>query len=789
MPDTINNTTPPAFLPGLENLQRTLPSWAVWLLHIALIAAAYWISGKLGLLLAIPPGYATAVWPPSGIALAGLLFFGYRAWPGVWLGSFLVNVGISFDANTTETILKSLSIASCIGVGATLQAAAGVWLIRRYVGFPNALDQERDIIRFLFLGGPLSCFVNATIGVGTLWAHGIIPTPALAFSWWTWWTGDALGILTLTPLILIFFATPRAVWQQRRYTVAVPLVAIFALAVLVFVLVSGNEQRRIESIFEQRTQALTRALDESLGNYVQILQSIESFYASSSKVERHQFHTYVQRMFDKYPGIQALSWNPRVPTAERAAYEAAARRDGHASFQFTERDAGGRLVRAAPRAEYVPVYFSEPYVGNEVALGFDLASNAVRLAALSRARDTGQPTATAGVRLVQKTGQQTGILICLPLYAQNLTADTVTARRHSLRGYAIGAFHMATMVDAVLKNQDQSDWVLRIEDTAATADGAHLYGPPLEAGAGTSARVVRTTLDIAGRQWALSFTPTPDYLAAQRSWAPWLVLAAGLLFNALLGTFLLVLTGRTSRIEQLVKTRTAELARSNAELEQFAYVASHDLKEPLRMVGSFTELLARRYQGKLDKDADEYIGFMLDGVRRMQQLINDLLAYSRITRGGQALTLTAADAALAAALANLKQAIGESAATVSADPLPPVYANASQLMQLFQNLIGNAIKFRAEAAPVVHISAQRRSEQWLFSVQDNGIGIEPQYRERIFAIFQRLHTREAYPGTGIGLALCKRIVEQHGGKIWLESEPGRGSTFFFNLPVKPKENL
>jgi PAS domain S-box-containing protein len=235
------------------------------------------------------------------------------------------------------------------------------------------------------------------------------------------------------------------------------------------------------------------------------------------------------------------------------------------------------------------------------------------------------------------------------------------------------------------------------------------------------------------------------------------------------------------------KRQEGELRRSNEDLEQFAYIASHDLQEPLRMVASYTELLAQRYQGQLDARADKYIYYAVDGAKRMQTLIADLLAYSRVGSQGKPLAPVSADLVVANVLRTLRGQIRELEAEIDVGPLPTVLADESQLGQLFQNLIGNALKFRGESPPQIRVRARAEGEHWVFSVQDNGIGISMQYAERVFQMFQRLHERGRYEGSGIGLAIAKRILERHGGKIWLESELGVGTTFFFTLQASPSK--
>ena len=239
--------------------------------------------------------------------------------------------------------------------------------------------------------------------------------------------------------------------------------------------------------------------------------------------------------------------------------------------------------------------------------------------------------------------------------------------------------------------------------------------------------------------------------------------------------------------QQALQQHAKELERSNAELEQFAYVASHDLQEPLRIVASYSQLLARRYQDKLDSDANEFIDFIVDGATRMQVLINDLLSYSRVGSRGQEFELTDLNQVIESTLHNLELSLQDNMATVTYDEMPTLMVDRVQMGQLFQNLISNAIKFHGDSPPQIHLGVEQQAEKFVFRVRDNGIGIDPQYAERIFLVFQRLHGKKEYPGTGIGLAICKKIVERHGGRIWMESVPSVGSTFYFTIPFNGQE--
>ena len=534
------------------------------------VAAAYWVAGKLALLLAIPPGYATAVWPAAGLALAGTLLLGYRVWPGVLLGSFLINFWTSFDPSSAAAIVKSVTMALSIGAGAALQAAGGAWLVRRWAGFPNELTDERAVIRFLVGCVPVSCFVSPTVGVTTLFLAGAVPTSSCLFNWWTWWVGDTIGAMIFAPLALLWAVRAHNGMRRRQLSISVPLGLMFTLVVVLFVYVSSWEHNRLREDFERRADEWTLSLRKDFDRHLEALGSLEKFYASAPQVGRREFRMLVQGLFPRYHGVQALEWVPRVPDTQRLTHEEAAVREGFGAFQITEWTERGGLVRAATRAEYFPVYYVEPAAGNERALGFDLASDPVRLEAMHRARDTGQPIATGRVRLVQETTNEFAVLVLLPIYQLGQPHATVPERRQHLQGYVCGVFRVGDVLRATLNGAERKGMEMRLYDDAAPEPERLLAGATLEAKPRSNISPLQKAnrFALAGRQWAIEFSLSADYLAANRSWAAWTVLAAGLFFAGLLEAFLLVVTGRTARIEDEVEQRTIDLQKANLMLKR-----------------------------------------------------------------------------------------------------------------------------------------------------------------------------------------------------------------------------
>jgi PAS domain S-box-containing protein len=878
------------------------------------LAAAYYVAGRLGLLLAIPPGYATAVWPAAGIALAAVLLLGYRAWPGVLLGSFLVNVGTSLDPATAASVLKSLAVAASIGAGAAAQACAGAFLVRRFVGFPTSLDSEREVGGFLLMGA-LSCLVNATVGVSTLLVSGVISPQLLPFSWWTWWVGDTIGVIVFSPLVLIWAAGPRAAWDRRRASVTWPLAALSLLVVLLFVRASHWEQERVEREFNDDASQMTHGVERTLRQHLDHLESVHDFAASSPDFDRRAFRTFAAGTLSRDPGMHALSWNLRVLERDRAAVETAARTDGHPAFEIREQNAKGQLVRAGRRDEYVVVYYYEPHYRKQAPLGFDVAVEPVRRQALTLARDLDQAIATSSIRLVVDRSE--GFLMLRPVYASGLPHGTVDERRRNLRGYVTAVVRIPDLIETPLRELKHEGIELRFYDETASGTRRLLYASPRPAGEmitppdrGRGVQLgVTSTFELAGRRWTVRATPGAHFLAAHRAWHAWAVLAAGLLFTGLLGAFLLVITGRATKVELLVAQRTAELAESHQEVHQLASIVesssdaiigmtlegtivswnagaestygytleqvrnrhisllhppdgkkmgseifdrvlagdrltnletvnvtkegklievsltvspirdvtgrvigaatiardvtdrkalermkaefvgtvSHELRTPLAAIKGFVELVVDGEAGPVTDTQREFLEISARNADRLTTLINDLLDVNRMESSGLELREDPVD---------LGEVLGDVAATFRlsaeakglefrAEPaeLPRIVGDRDRLIQVFNNLVSNAIKYTPSGA--VGMDARVREAEVEIVVHDSGIGLSPEEQARLFTKFFRGGHRIAREagGTGLGLVIAKAIVERHRGRIVVESEPGAGTRFRVFLPL------
>ncbi|TAN50688.1 MAG: response regulator [Methylococcaceae bacterium] len=800
------------------------------------VALAYWLFARLGLLLAVPPGYATAVWPPSGIALGAVLVWGWWALPGVWLGSFLANALTAFDIAAP---FSSLLVPAGIGVGALCQAGLTAYAIRRWVGYPTALATDGEVLRFLALAGPLGGCINATLSVNLLWLLGRMPWMDFAGNWATWWVGDTIGGLIFTPLLLIGFGEPRAAWRNRSKSVALPLLMSFLMATAFFAYARKAEHQQQTQEFKQTAELAFNAIDAELNRYSTAVWSLRGLFDASQFVDRQEFQRFAQTLLEREHGLQALSWNKRVTHAERASFERAQQSGGLSDFAIREQDAQGRLVPAASRDEYVVVTYIEILEANRPALGYDVASEAVRLTALQNARDSGAMAASAPLLLVQESsvlarsfapaGQQArqhfGVLLFVPVYRHDAVPDSVNGRRSAVTGFVVGVLRLDRVLDTALKPLVAQRRLLRLR--LADAD-AGLAQQALYADEGFSAGAAlnfRQILAVAGRRWLLEASSSEVGLV--QSWTTWYVLAGGLLFTGLLGGVLLLLTGRTLHMETLVRARTSELLDNNRRLQveiaernkteaalresehsyrlakeaaeqasrvksRFLANMSHEIRTPMNAIIGFSGL---GQECNAPDDARDYFERIHLAAENLLGIINDILDFSKVEAGE--MKLESAEFRLAdlvgAATDLIKPRLAEKGLSlrveVAQELSGTLLGDALRIRQVLVNLLNNAVKFTRQGGVELRVEPGAAQAgglvQLRFAVQDTGIGLEDAALQRLFQPFTQMDasTTRKYGGTGLGLAICRQLVQLMGGEISVTSRPGAGSCFTFTVLV------
>lgn len=519
------------------------------------IVAGYAVSGLLGLELAIPPGYATAIFPPAGLSLAALLLAGRRYTPAVWLGSFLMNLWVGYRSAGALSA-TAIGVAAMIALGSAMQALFASTLVRRFVGFPATLSSAGPIALFLLHGGIIGCLVGASVGVTTLYSVGFVTGADAPYSWWTWWVGDTIGVMLITPLIFAAWGQPKGLWRSRRLSLFVPTVLGFVLVVALFFKISEVEQRNIAERFNQQARSFNVRFQHELDATVEVLRATGQFFDGSDSVTVDEFSRFVLPSIARHPTIKAVSWLERVTPDSMPGYLPRLQQLAGRPLQVWEKGADGKPAAVAPRAYYTPVTYIEPRQGNAAALGFDVHSEPVRRTAMEAAMRLREPFATGRIQLVQGEQRHTSVLVFLPVGAASQGGANPPAGVLSL---VLDIGHIAT---ATQLDEDRRMLYLQLTGNPAL--------PPLyrsETARGVSTLKFASTISFAGRQWQLLIEPTQDFMRESRSWQAWYGLAGGLILVSLLNAFMLLMTGQKARVEADVAERTRELGAmtSNAE--------------------------------------------------------------------------------------------------------------------------------------------------------------------------------------------------------------------------------
>lgn len=927
-----------------------------------IIAGLYCLFGRLALMFALPPGYASPVWPSAGIALALLIVYGYRFWPAVVAGSVLINLPTIISGNDIHDIVPSLFIASCIGFGAALQAITGSILIRKLVSSRPQLTEIRETLLF-YTVGIISCVVSPTVGVSTLFLAKVIPHNNYLMHWGIWWSGDALGVFLFSALALAWFSPMKRTWKKRRVSLTVFSVlvmgVIFCLLYFGRITQNKNDQSRLES----EAFKVKSVLEKQFNHYDLVLNAIQGFYKSSNFVDRKEFSIYVSHFSRSIPEFKSVAWVPKITHFDRGRFIEDAFNDGIENYKIKTVMPGGGFEETTDRSVYYPIYYIEPLDGNELALGINNGSESSRWEATQKAIDTGKIIISAPLILAQdKSSNKKSFILINAIYENGKKTNTTHSRREYIKGFITATVGIDPLMEKVLNESGLKHMQLTVRDV--TGEDELIFrnkSKVYEVG-----DIDKYEFEFAheGRVWRVVLRPTSEFFAAGHSNAQWFIVTGVLLFSGLLHILLLIVTGQTVEIQRVVADRTAELKKAkqslefevtsketmlqnlmdersnfekqrratmiilndlheerkklkiqnqaldnfaivaetdpygkihyvnegflkvtgypvseilgkdyrdilnsgyhpkefwkefwstiqsgkiwrgdirnrtksneyfwvdktvvlfvgdtgkiekyisisvlitdkknaesrleeereflkktNLELDSFVYTASHDLRAPLRGISSFASLLLKDYEGKLEAEGQLYLKKIDQGAKRMSQLINDLLALSRISRLEEPFEMTDMQEVLDTVLERIEFDIREKKVQLLIPHrLPCIKCNRTKITEVFLNLINNAIKFSSKenaSDPIVEVGFIEEESFFRFYVKDNGIGIDKEYHEQIFGIFKRLHTNEEYEGTGLGLNIVKRVVEDHHGKIWIESEAGKGAIFCFTIP-------
>jgi signal transduction histidine kinase/ActR/RegA family two-component response regulator/sensor domain CHASE-containing protein len=756
-------------------------------------------SGKLALLLAVPPGYASPIFPPAGIAVAAMLIGGPATLPWTFLGSLLLNVWIGHAGNN-EPVETWLAPAVVIAAASMLQAAIGGAVLRRAVGDPAALDNGRDLSRFLLLS-PVICLTSATLSLSGLSALGAVQLPDLMTSWVAWWIGDTLGVLVVLPLMFVIAGEPRSLWRSRAGPVALPMLLFFALFVAIFVRVSGWEHD--ESLLEFRllSQEIVDKIHAGLAEQEIFLEQLERSFSRPAPLSRTDFGHLAKNLLRRFPTIQAVKWAPRIDFSQRAAFEEAQQAE-LPGFEIREVDPAGQRRRAAERDRYYPVTYVEPLKGNEHIVGFDLFSEAGRKTAVDETNNTGRVTATPPIRLVQETGDQPGILLLFAVRDGPNGPGVVSV-----------ALRMSTFVTGIAAPVSR---MLKVRLLDVGQDKALYSGFSPPAGGASS---YKDTFAFGGRHYRTDTVPSASYLEQHRRWQSWAALVAGVISTGFLGALLLLGTGYARRIERVVDERTRDLKAINQRLQlevkerEQAEAALHQAQR-MEAIGQLTGGIAHDFNNLLtvvsgnaallhDKAPDDAVARRASAIIRAAEqggrLIRQLLAFSRRQMlRPEPVDLRQRTREIAEMLSRALRENIEISVEIP-ENIWPVIVDPAEFELALLNIGVNA----RDAMPNggrFGVEARNRSfrrgdvaggglvgDFVAMTLSDTGTGMTVEVVARAFDPY--FTTKEVGQGSGLGLSQVYGFAKQSGGAATIESEIDRGTSITLYLPRATKTHI
>ncbi|SMF17968.1 CHASE domain-containing protein [Pseudobacteriovorax antillogorgiicola] len=787
---------------------------------VMLIAIAYYLLGTLGLTFAIPPGFATSIWPPSGLALSAGLLWGYRAIGGVFLGSFTLNLLISSGGSFSDAMnLNTLVTGASIAFGSSIQALVAFKIVKTVTQRDLDLKSFSTVVKFMIIGGPISCLISPSVGTTTLYHQDAINSDGLATTWLTWWVGNTLGVLVFAPITLCFFNPKSSLWKRRRLTVVVPLTIAFLGVAFFFQKGLEWEIQRANLVFQESADDINHAIIQRLSEYSKNVTIFESFVKLQGSINEAKFAEIADHFLRFNPGILALSWNRVLSDEQRKSFETWMKEKGSNTFEIRDKTAEG-LVPADQHSNYVVVTYIEPRERNIKALGLNIYSNPKRKLAIDRAVQIKGPVTTEIISLVQGERTHDGMLLLYPVFKnRNIEEPNLTR----VMGFLVVVIDIQVMVETSLQRLNKQGMDLFVIDRTPNTSEILVYSStkenhPIsyyETLSLDSENKFSTSrkFSFGARDFEIITSLKSESIMRDQSWKLWFLSLVGLLFVSLLNTLLLVISGREAVVEaafiqkqQAEKILEKKVAERTADLEiardiaiksekvksSFLANMSHEIRTPLNGIIGLTSLLSEE---SFSPEKKRYIDTISSCADNLMVIVNDILDFSKIESGKLEIrkapfrVTDTIEKCISLYKSKASEKNIEFKTDLSQLDLDVLESDESRVFQILCNLVNNAIKF-SEGHPVA-ISAKTTSikgdlYQLDISVVDSGIGIPKNKLATIFSSFTQADSSisRKYGGTGLGLTISKRLAELLNGDLAVVSIEGQGSNFTLSIPAK-----
>jgi len=750
--------------------------------QVAAFALAYIVGARMGVALAVPPDYASVVWPAAGVALSAYLVLSLqRATLAIALGAFLANLwntsagysNVTWDASSTSAIMAA---------GAVFQGMFGLWLYRRYVPQDHEWNEVVALQRFCLIVALGGSIVSPTLGNLSLYIHGLMPSDRLLFNWVTWWVGDATGILLVTPMIQVLVARPPTFTAVRKLQMLLPMLVILAAVVGLFQKSVEHNRTRAEAELRREADHLARTVELRLTVAENKLSAYSALFSASEHVSPEEFALFSSRVMASEDAFHGIGWTEILDHDGRLAWEAKVRVRGFDDFVIRELDDEGNFIEAPVREEYYPVLYIYPFEQNRKAFGLNLAANPARKAALLQASDTALPVATAPITLAQETEGQRATIVYMPVFAE---------APDQLIGFASGVMRVSGILGDSIERARQNHLLFSLYDV--TDEEAPLY--VAEAPAQTRSTVLQYEEWFAGRQYRLDIYPAADFRANENDWTSYVILTGGFLIAALFLMFVLTTTGVIENVTRQVQARTRELEQAvekanaaNQAKSAFLANMSHELRTPLNAISGFLKLVL---DSQLTSRQREYLQKAELASGTLLGLINQTLNYAKIESGKMELEQ---GSVRMRAIARKMEALFSQVADenglafnirLGRDVPDVLIGDELRIEQITLNLLSNAFKFTRAGHVSLTIQYDAESSTLSIRVADSGQGIAADKLQHIFSAFGQADasTSRRFGGTGLGLSISRRLARLMNGDIAVESQEGEGAEFCAQLEL------